>query len=43
MLIKAIGGDAITSVPTSGEYKIIKIRLDADKKVLVTYDETPKP
>lgn len=30
----------VTSEPTSGEYHVKKIRLDADKKILVTYDET---
>ena len=44
MLIKTIASpNAIASTPLSGEYKIIKIRLDSDKKVVVTYDETPQP
>jgi len=31
----------IASNPTSGQYKITGIRLDADKKIVITYDETP--
>lgn len=45
MLVKCISGipNAVISVPSSGEYKIIKIRLDGDKKIVLTYDETPEP
>lgn len=44
MLIKTIGTpDAIVSLPSSGEYKIVKLKLDADKKIVVVYDETPEP
>lgn len=31
----------ITSKPSSGQYKITGLRLDADKKIVVVYDETP--
>uniref|UniRef100_A0A6M3LPB3 Uncharacterized protein n=1 Tax=viral metagenome TaxID=1070528 RepID=A0A6M3LPB3_9ZZZZ len=31
----------IQSNPTSGQYRITGIRLDADKKIVITYDETP--
>lgn len=32
-------GDDITSTPGSGEYQVTDIRLDADKKILVKYNE----
>ena len=32
----------VTSDPTSGEYQVKKLRLDASKQILVTYDETPE-
>ena len=35
-------GDAVVSTPLSGQYRIIGIRLDADKKIVITYDETPE-
>lgn len=34
---------AIESKPSSGQYKILNMRLDADKKIIVTYDDTPEP
>ena len=33
--------EIIQSNPTSGQYRITGIRLDADKKIVITYDETP--
>ena len=30
----------IRSVPTSGEYQIKKVRLDENKRFVITYDET---
>lgn len=33
----------IVSNPGSGEYRITNIRLDADLKIVITYDETPEP
>ena len=30
----------IVSTPLSGQYKVTNIRLDADKKIVITYDET---
>jgi hypothetical protein len=35
--------DLIASTPLSGQYRITGIRLDADKKIVITYDETPEP
>lgn len=35
-------GDAIVSTPLSGQYRITGIRLDADKRIVITYDETPE-
>ena len=32
----------IISTPSSGQYQITNIRLDADKKIVITYDETPE-
>ena len=32
----------IKSEPTSGEYQINELTLDADKKVVVTHDDTPE-
>jgi hypothetical protein len=32
----------VTSAPTSGEYRLKKLRLDADKKIVVTYPEDPE-
>ena len=32
----------VRSTPTSGEYLVKKLRLDASKNVLITYDETPE-
>ena len=32
-------GEGITSTPNSGEYQVTDIRLDADKKILLQYDE----
>ena len=37
------GVAGIVSTPLSGQYQITNIRLDADKKIIVTYDETPTP
>ena len=34
-------GDIISS-PLSGQYQITNIRLDADKKIVITYNETPE-
>jgi len=31
------------SNPGSGEYRVTNIRLDADLKMVITYDETPEP
>lgn len=33
----------ITSQPTSGEYRLKKLRLDSALKVVVTYDSTAEP
>jgi len=33
----------VTSNPVSGEHRITNIRLDGDKKIVVTYDETSEP
>lgn len=41
MLATPVGGNNILSVPVSGGYQITNIRLDADKKIVITYDETP--
>lgn len=35
--------DAIHSHPGSGEYKVSTIRMDADEKVVITYENTPQP
>ena len=32
----------IISTPSSGQYKITNIRLDSDKKIVITYNETPE-
>lgn len=32
----------IESTPSSGEYQIKKLRLDSNKAIVVTYDETPE-
>ena len=35
--------NAVTSEPTSGEYRIKKLRLDTDgKTIMVTHDDTPE-
>lgn len=39
--VEAVAG--ITSVPGSGQYEVVGFRLDADKKIVVTYDETAIP
>jgi len=36
-----VGATGIISTPSSGQYQITNIRLDADKKIIITYDETP--
>ena len=38
-----IGELGIISNPQSGEYRVKGIRLTADKKIVITYDETPEP
>ena len=32
----------IISTPSSGQYQITNIRLDSDKKIVITYNETPE-
>lgn len=32
----------VASDPTSGEYRLKKLRLDASKNILVTYNDTPE-
>jgi len=32
----------VVSDPTSGEYRLKKLRLDASKNILVTYNDTPE-
>jgi hypothetical protein len=32
----------VGSVPASGEYKIVDIKLDSNKKIVIKYDETPE-
>lgn len=32
----------VTSAPTSGQYRVKKLRLNSDLNVLLTYDETPE-
>ena len=32
----------VVSDPTSGEYRLKKLRLDASKQILVTYNDTPE-
>jgi len=41
MLAQPVGGNNILSIPASGGYQITNIRLDADKKIVITYDEIP--
>lgn len=33
----------IGSTPSSGEYQVVGIRLDASKKIILTYNDTPEP
>ncbi len=33
----------IVSNPESGQYRIVNLRLDADLKLVITYDNTPIP
>lgn len=42
--VSIIGNAAsyVKSEPGSGEYHVKKIRLDAEKKILITYDGTPE-
>jgi len=42
-LLTLLGATGITSNPESGQYRIVGLRLDADKKIVITYDETPIP
>jgi hypothetical protein len=37
------GSCAIVSNPGSGEYRITNIRLDADLKMVITYDDVAEP
>jgi len=32
----------IVSNPGSGEYKVVNIRIGADKKIIITYEDTPQ-
>jgi hypothetical protein len=42
--VSIVGGadSYITSDPDSGGYRVKRIRLDAEKKILITYDGTPE-
>jgi hypothetical protein len=31
----------VQNAATTGEYRVTNIRMDADKKLLITYDDTP--
>lgn len=39
----SLSGGGIVSAPSSGEYQITNLRLAADKKIVVTYNDVPKP
>lgn len=39
--LQATIDNMITSDPTTGQYEVSGVRLDADKKVVITYDDSP--
>jgi len=40
-LVDPLNSATIVSSPAVGQYRVTGIRLDADKKLVITYDETP--
>jgi chitodextrinase len=40
LLAEGAGEDVITSTPTSGEFKVVDIHMDADEKVVIKYNDT---
>ncbi len=38
----SLSGGGIVSAPSSGEYQITNLRLAADKKIVVTYNDVPE-
>ena len=40
-VLSQAGGAGIASAPLPGQYRIVGLRLDADLKLVITYDSTP--